>query len=61
MRVLVEGVDLAHEELLELAEVREGGGEVVGSEHVLEQLFVDLGVVLLPDPVQLFLHDPIYH
>ena len=56
MRVLVERVDLRHEELLELAEMREGGGEVVGPEHVFEQFFVNLGVILLLDPLQLFLH-----
>lgn len=54
--IMVERVDLLHEKLLELTELGEGWGEVVSSEHVLEQFFVDLRVVFLLDSLQLLLH-----
>jgi hypothetical protein len=47
---------LLHEKLLELAEMGEGRGEVVGSAHVFKEFLIDFGVVFLFDPFDLLLH-----
>ena len=58
--VVVEGVDLLEEELLEFGELRDSGGEVVGPGEVLEEFVVDGAEILGSDALQLFLHQVYY-
>ena len=58
--VVVEAIDLLEEELLELGELGDGGGEVVGSGEVLEEPVIDGAEILGSDALQLFLHQVYY-